>query len=70
MPGDSGYTHIKTNSGLLSPARCAHPDTFIVCKAQPYVLSGTRVDAFHTMSSLTGFEAILRQPIIVSKRCT
>jgi capsular polysaccharide export protein len=84
----TGSPHIKTNSGLLSAVRCAHPDAFIVYKAHPDVLSGARVgaldtdakrlydldasnidiatllervDAVHTMSSLTGFEALLRQ---------
>jgi capsular polysaccharide export protein len=79
---------IRTNLGLLRPARAAEPDAFLIYKPHPDIEAGYRrgriaapdlagiadqvierapmaavlgrVDAVHTLTSLTGFEALLR----------
>jgi capsular polysaccharide export protein len=88
-----GCTTVRTNLGLLQAVRAARPDTYIVYKPHPDVLSGNRngrvalqaarqwadhieagtsvvscieaCDEVHTMTSLTGFDALLRgKPVV------
>lgn len=81
-----GTGSIATTEALLKEVRSRYPDTFIVYKPHPDVMSGNRpgvidgakladivddrsdlvslinaVDEVHTLSSLTGFEALLRR---------
>ncbi len=83
-----GSPHIKRSQQLLEQVRQQHPDSWIVYKPHPDVLSGNRhsdisescrnscidyelgnvslaatlgeIDELHTMTSLSGFEALLR----------
>jgi capsular polysaccharide export protein len=83
-----GGAAVRTNLALLTAARAADPDAFIIYKPHPDVLAGhrhgavpagmarrfadlvlpdaaipallDRVDEVHTMTSLSGFEALLR----------
>jgi capsular polysaccharide export protein len=80
-----GTSEVRTNMGLLSAARDAHPDAVLIYKPHPDVEAGLRegkidahkladvvaknmdpaallaqVDEVWTMTSLTGFEALLR----------
>jgi capsular polysaccharide export protein len=80
-----GTGEVRTNMGLLSAARDAHPDAVLIYKPHPDVEAGLRegkiyahkladvvaentdptallaqVDELWTMTSLTGFEALLR----------
>ncbi len=82
-----GCRDVRTNAALLTTAREARPDAFIIYKPHPDVLSGNRrgqvsptaaraadlvvedatlaqclaaADEIHTMTSLVGFEGLLR----------
>jgi capsular polysaccharide export protein len=89
-----GCTTIQTNLDLLKAVRAAHPNSFIVYKPHPDVLSGNRKgrvalkeitpwvnhietevsivscintsDEVHTMTSLSGFDALLRGKKVVT----
>lgn len=89
-----GCTTIQTNLDLLKEVRTAHPNSFIVYKPHPDVLSGNRKgrvalkeiaplvdhietkvsivscinasDEVHTMTSLSGFDALLRGKKVVT----
>lgn len=84
---EKGCEDIRTNAGLITAVRAAHPSAFIVYRNHPDVLAGNRpgrldaaatgmvdavadgldivaciegTDAVGTLTSLTGFEALLR----------
>lgn len=88
-----GCPAVRINLGLLQAARAAHPDSWIVYKPHPDVLSRNRpgrlarkearqfadhietglsiiscieaCDVMHTMTSLSGFDALLRNKRVV-----
>lgn len=88
-----GCKDVRTNLGLLTAARAAAPDAFIIFKPHPDVLSGNRrgavppdearrvcdhieeeatlatclevADEVHTMTSLVGFEGLIRGKRVV-----
>lgn len=87
-----GCLDVRTNLALLTAAREASPDAFLVWRPHPDVISGNRegavsdddvrrladlavpeariadcldaADEIHTMTSLVGFEALLREKVV------